>query len=139
PDAPSLLAAVGRCHPHGACAADPQLQPGVRDAQLVTTELGFGPWLVHTLIDPNLAFLFFWLGLILIFIELLHPGLSVPGVFGTVFLISAFVEFGFLPVQVAGVVLLLASALFFLLALKHPGIGLPTIGGTVCLVLGGLL
>jgi membrane-bound serine protease (ClpP class) len=44
-----------------------------------------------------------------------------------------------LPVQLAGVVLLLASAGFFLLELKHPGIGLPTLGGAITLVLGGLV
>jgi membrane-bound serine protease (ClpP class) len=53
-------------------------------------------------------------------------------------LVVAFVTFGLLPVQLIGVALLLASALFFLLELKHPGLGLPTIGGVVCLVLGGL-
>jgi membrane-bound serine protease (ClpP class) len=36
-------------------------------------------------------------------------------------------------------VLLVASAVLYLLELKHPGIGLPAVGGTICLVLGGLL
>jgi membrane-bound serine protease (ClpP class) len=53
-------------------------------------------------------------------------------------LVSAFVAFGFLPVQIGGVILLIASALFFLLELKHPGLGLPTVAGTLALILGGL-
>jgi len=44
-----------------------------------------------------------------------------------------------LPVNLAGVLALILSALFFLIELKHPGFGLPTIGGLVFLVLGGLL
>jgi membrane-bound serine protease (ClpP class) len=101
--------------------------------------MGFGGAFLHGLIDPNLAFLFFYLGLALLVIEILHPGVSVPGILGAVLLITAFVDFGFLPVQLAGVILLVLSAVFFLLELKHPGIGLPTVGGVITLVVGGLL
>jgi membrane-bound serine protease (ClpP class) len=101
--------------------------------------MGLGGAFLHGLIDPNLAFLFFYLGLALLVIEILHPGVSVPGILGAVLLITAFVDFGFLPVQLAGVVLLVLSAVFFLLELKHPGIGLPTVGGVITLIFGGLL
>lgn len=100
---------------------------------------GLGVRLLHGLIDPNLAFIFFYLGIILIIIEVLHPGVSVPGVLGTLLLVTSIVSFGILPVQLGGVVLLIASAVLYLLELKHPGLGLPAIGGTICLVLGGLL
>ncbi|HEX9123570.1 MAG TPA: nodulation protein NfeD [Actinomycetota bacterium] len=100
--------------------------------------MGLGASILHTLLSPDFAFLFFYLGLGLIVIELLHPGLSIPGILGVVSLVAAFVTFGVLPVQLVGIALLLASALFFLLELKHPGLGLPTVGGVVTLVLGGL-
>lgn len=108
-------------------------------ATTVEQSPGLGASLLHGLIDPNLAFIFFYLGIILIIIELLHPGVSVPGILGTLLLVAAFLSFGVLPVQLGGVVLLVASAVFYLLELKHPGIGLPAVGGTICLVLGGLL
>jgi membrane-bound serine protease (ClpP class) len=111
----------------------------VTNATVEPESMGFGASLLHGLFDPNLAFLFFYLGLALIVIELLHPGISVPGILGTALLIVAFVSFGFLPVQIAGVVCLIASAVCFLLELKHPGLGLPLAGGVVFLVLGGLL
>jgi membrane-bound serine protease (ClpP class) len=100
---------------------------------------GLGVNLLHSLIDPNLVFIFFYLGIILIVVELLHPGVSVPGILGTLLLITSIVSFGILPVQLGGVALLVASAVLYLLELKHPGIGLPAVGGTICLVLGGLL
>jgi membrane-bound serine protease (ClpP class) len=106
---------------------------------LEARKMGWGAALLHGLIDPNLAFLFFYLGLILIVIELLHPGISVPGLVGSLLLVSAFVSFGLLPVQLGGVVLLVVSAVFFLAELKHPGLGLPTIGGVTALIFGGLL
>ncbi len=108
-------------------------------AATVAQSPGLAASVLHGLINPNLAFIFFYLGIILIIIELLHPGVSVPGILGTLLLVAAFLSFGVLPVQLAGVVLLVASAVFYLLELKHPGIGLPAVGGTICLVLGGLL
>ncbi|MDP8956960.1 MAG: nodulation protein NfeD [Actinomycetota bacterium] len=109
------------------------------NASLERRELGAGAALLHGLITPDLAFLFFWVGLVLIVIEILHPGLSIPGVLGVLMLVGAFLSFGLLPVQLAGVVLLLASAGFFLLELNSPGIGLPTLGGAITLVVGGLV
>ncbi len=113
--------------------------PAVCGAPFETLHMGLGVGILHALIDPNLAFLFFFVGLVLIVIELLHPGISVPGIVGTLMLVSSFVSFGFLPVQLGGVILLVVSAVFFLLELKHPGFGLPTVGGVVTLVMGGLL
>ncbi|HZP91015.1 MAG TPA: nodulation protein NfeD [Actinomycetota bacterium] len=110
----------------------------VAGARVRTLSMGVGAAILHTLLSPDFAFIFFYLGLGLIVIELLHPGLSVPGILGAVSLVTAFVTFGLLPVQIIGVVLLLASALFFLLELKHPGLGLATVGGVACLILGGL-
>jgi membrane-bound serine protease (ClpP class) len=108
-------------------------------ATLQAQSPGLGVSVLHGLIDPNLAFIFFYLGIILIIIEVLHPGISVPGVLGTLLLVASIMSFGILPVQLGGIVLLVASAVLYLLELKHPGIGLPAVGGTICLVLGGLL
>jgi membrane-bound serine protease (ClpP class) len=109
------------------------------DAIVQTQDPGLGVALLHGLIDPNLAFVFFYLGLILIVIEVLHPGISVPGVLGTLLLVTSVVAFGILPVQLGGLVLLAASVVLFLVELKHPGVGLPLAGGIACLILGGLL
>ena len=109
------------------------------DATVQTQDPGLGVALLHGLIDPNLAFVFFYLGLILIVIEVLHPGISVPGVLGTLLLVTSVVAFGILPVQLGGLALLAASVVLFLVELKHPGIGLPLAGGIACLILGGLL
>jgi membrane-bound serine protease (ClpP class) len=141
PDVRSLFNEVGDCgnpQPSARSSAVTHQAPSVCGATLAKRNLGAGWSILHGLIDPNLAYLFFYLGLILIVIELLHPGLSIPAVFGTLMLVTAFVSFGFLPVQIGGIVLLMASALFYLLELKHPGLGLPTIGGTLALILGGL-
>ena len=72
-------------------------------------------------------------------IEVLHPGVSVPGILGALLLVISVVAFGILPVRVGGVALLAVSVVLFGVELKHPGVGLPLVGGLVCLVVGGLL
>lgn len=100
--------------------------------------MGFGASLLHSLITPDFAFIFFYAGLILIIVEFLHPGISIPGILGALFLIFSFVSIGMLPVRLSGVILLVLSALCFLVELKHPGLGLPLIGGLLFLIFGAL-
>ena len=107
-------------------------------ARLETKTMGLGAGILHSLLSPDLAFIFFYLGLGLIVLEFLHPGIGIAAVLGVLSLISAFVSFGMLPVQLIGVALLVASAVFFLLELKAPGIGAFTVTGVIALVLGGL-
>jgi membrane-bound serine protease (ClpP class) len=93
---------------------------------------------LHQLFDPNLAFLFFWLGLALIVLELLVPGHIFSGTVGTILLIIAIVSFGLLPVRLAGILLLIAAVALLLAELSAPGLGVWGIAGIVCLVLGGV-
>ena len=106
------------------------------DATLQARGLGLGAAILHGLLGPNLAFIFFYLGLGLLVAGILHHPVAL--ILGVIFLVMTFVSFDALPVQLIGIVLLLASAVFFLLELKHPGLGLPTVGGVTTLVLGGL-
>ena len=106
-------------------------------ATVVDRSMGAFVGVLHDLLDPNLAFIFFWLGIALIVLELLVPGHIFSGTVGTILLILAIVSFGLLPVQLIGVALLVASAAFMLVELKVPGFGVWGILGLVCLVLGG--
>lgn len=95
--------------------------------------LGF----LHGLLDPNIAFLFFWLGLALIVLELLIPGHVFSGTIGTIMLILSIVSFGLLPVRLIGVALLIFSVVAFVIELKAPGLGVWGAAGTISLLLGG--
>jgi membrane-bound serine protease (ClpP class) len=92
---------------------------------------------LHVLLDPTLAFIFFWLGLGLIVLELLVPGHIFSGTLGTAMLILAIVSFGALPVQLIGIVLLVAAAVLMVVELNASGFGASGIAGTICLLLGG--
>ncbi len=103
---------------------------------IVVDGLGGLQGFLHALLTPELAFVFFWLGLALLVTELFVPG-GIAGTIGGLMLVASIVALGMLPVQLFGVVLLIASIAFFVLELKHPGIGALAVGGVVCLVLGG--
>ena len=95
--------------------------------------------LLHDLFDPNLAFIFFWLGLILVVIEVIVPGHIFSGTVGTVLLLIALTSFGLLPVRLIGVLLLVASAILLIIEVKPPTHGALTGIGLACLIAGGLL
>ncbi len=109
------------------------------DARVADREPGTAAQLLQTLLSPNIAFLLFYLGLALIVVEMLTPGVTVPGVLGVLCLGLALTAFGMLPVQLLGVGLLAASVAFFLVEFQNPGLGFPAAAGVVTMVLGGLL
>ena len=94
--------------------------------------LGF----LHLLSDPNIAFLLFVLGALGLTTELISPNL-LTGVLGTLALILAFVGFGSLPLNLAGLILLGFGFVLFVLETQIVSQGLLTVGGLVCFVLGG--
>lgn len=112
--------------------------PDLTNLEIVERSMSPGAGFLHDLLDPNLAFIFFWVGLLLIVIELIVPGHIFAGTIGTVLMLIALASFGVLPVRLIGVVLLIASVVFFILEVKVPGLGIWSIAGLVCLVGGGL-
>jgi membrane-bound serine protease (ClpP class) len=107
-------------------------------ATIRARSMNAGVGFLHQLFDPNLAFIFFWLGLALIVLELIVPGHVFSGTVGTILLLLSIVSFGLLPVRLIGIALLVASVVFFVVELKVPGLGIWSAAGIVSLVLGGL-
>jgi membrane-bound serine protease (ClpP class) len=107
------------------------------DAALQPESMGGFVGFLHTLFDPSLAFIFFWLGLGLIVLELIVPGHVFSGTIGTILLAISLWSFGLLPVRLIGIVLLVASVICYVIELKAPGLGIWGILGTVFLLLGG--
>ena len=107
------------------------------DATVVDQSIGGFVGFLHGLLDPNLAYIFFWLGLALIVLELLVPGHIFSGTIGTIMLVLAFVSFGLLPVRLIGILLLVGAAVFLIIEASQPGLGIWGILGLVFLVLGG--
>lgn len=90
---------------------------------------------LHLLADPNIAFILFTLGFYGIFFELQNPNF-VTGILGAFALILAFIGFGSLPLNVAGLLLIGLAVILFVLEWTVTSGGLLTIGGLVAFALG---
>lgn len=95
--------------------------------------------LLYTITDPNIAFILLNLGMLGLFFELSNPGAVLPGIIGGICLLLAFFSLGMLPVNYAGVALILFAFLLFVAELFTPTHGALTIGGVISLVLGGFI
>ena len=89
--------------------------------------------------DPNIAYILLVLGGLGLYFELMNPGAILPGVVGGICLILAFFALSVLPVNVAGLALILLSLLFFIAEIKVVSHGLLATGGVIALVLGSLM
>jgi membrane-bound serine protease (ClpP class) len=94
---------------------------------------------LHTIADPNIAFILLSLATLGIFIEITNPGLIFPGVVGAICGILAFYSLGQLPVNWAGVLLIVLAFGLFVGEVLTSTFGLFTAGGVVALVLGALI
>jgi membrane-bound serine protease (ClpP class) len=108
-------------------------------APVRTAALGPAAGLLHDLVDPNVAFLLFLLGVAGIVYEIVHPGIGVGGVAGALSLIVALLMFQALPVQLGGLALIALGIGLFVLDLKLAGHAFLSVFGVIALVLGGLL
>lgn len=108
------------------------------NATVVEVQPGMARQILGFLADPNLAFIFLSLGTLAILYELANPGLGLGGVVGVTSIVLAMFALAVLPVNAAGVVLLVLAAAMFIAELFAPGIGVGAAGGTASLVLGGL-
>ena len=89
--------------------------------------------------DPNVIGLLLTFGALGLFVELLSPGLIVPGVVGGLAMIIGLVALGTLPFNWAGIVLLALAAILIFFEIQAPGLGFLGVGGVIAFVLGTLL
>lgn len=108
-------------------------------ASLVHQEMGLRYKILNFISDPSVAYMLMLLGFYGLFFELTNPGSIFPGVTGAIFLILAFYAFQTLPVNYAGVLLILLALVLFLLEVKVASYGLLTIGGIISMVIGSLM
>jgi membrane-bound serine protease (ClpP class) len=95
--------------------------------------------ILKVLSDPNIAYILMMIGLAGLYFELSHPGVILPGVIGSIALILAFYSFQTLPVNTAGVLLILLAVIFFIMEMKITSFGLLSVAGVVSLLLGSVM
>jgi len=95
--------------------------------------------ILNAISNPNVAYLLLMLGILGIFFEISQPGVILPGVVGTIAILLALFALQTLPVNYAGVLLILLAVVLFVLEIKVASFGMLTVGGIVSLALGSLL
>ena len=94
---------------------------------------------LYAISDPNIALLLLSLATLGILIEITNPGLIFPGVVGAICGLLAFYSLGQLPVNIAGILLIVLAFGLFIAEVFTTSFGLLTGGGIIALVLGALI
>lgn len=110
-----------------------------KDAKVVREEIGLRLKILGFISDPNVAYILMLLGFYGLFFELTSPGAIFPGVAGGICLILAFYAFQTLPVNYAGLLLIILAIILFILEVKIVSHGVLTIGGMIAMIIGSLM
>jgi membrane-bound serine protease (ClpP class) len=102
-------------------------------------EMGLREKVLDTLSNPNIAYILMMVGLLGLYFELSNPGAIFPGIIGGISLILAFFAFQTLPVNYAGILLIILALILFILEIKVTSFGMLTVGGVISLILGSLM
>jgi len=109
------------------------------DVKIIEIEMSFNQKILDMLSDPNIAYILFMIGFYGLLFELYNPGSIFPGVAGGIALILAFYSMHTLPVNYAGLALIIFAIILFILEIKIISHGLLTIGGVLSLTLGSFM
>lgn len=109
------------------------------DVKKVVFEETLRTKILKTISNPNIAYILMMIGLAGLYFELSHPGAIFPGVIGGIALILAFFALQTLPVNYAGILLIVLAIIFFIMEMKITSYGLLSVAGIVSLLLGSLM
>ncbi len=110
-----------------------------KGAEIRRIRMGLRERILSILANPNVAYILLVLGFYGLFFELSNPGAILPGVLGAISLILAFYSFQTLPVNYAGVLLIVLAMILFIAEIKIQSHGMLALGGGVSLLMGSLM
>ena len=110
-----------------------------KNAIVTREEIGIRHKILNLISNPNIAYMLMLLGFYGLFFELTNPGSIFPGVIGGICLILAFYAFQTLPVNYAGLLLIILAIILFILEVKIISHGVLTIGGLIAMIIGSLM
>ena len=134
PDVPALLEAID-----GHITAPKNLVLQTAGAPVKEVSMGWVQRFLHAIANPDIAYILMTIGVLGIIMELSTPGLGVSGIAGVISLILAFYSFQILPVNIAGIALIVLAMILFIAEIKVQSQGILGVGGAAALVAGGLL
>ncbi len=110
-----------------------------KGAEKVLVEMNWRDRILSIISNPNIAYILFMAGLLGLYFEFSNPGAIFPGVVGAISLILAFFSFQTLPVNYAGMLLIILAIVLFILDVKIASHGILSIGGIIAMFLGSVM
>jgi membrane-bound serine protease (ClpP class) len=106
--------------------------------QRAVFELSARQKFLSRIVEPDMFFLLLILGTLGLYAEFTHPGAVIPGVVGAICSVLALYAMHLLPVNIAGVLLILTAVTLFVLEAKFTSHGVLLLGGVVAMVFGAI-
>lgn len=91
------------------------------------------------IVQPDMLFILLIAGVLGLYVEFTHPGMIAPGVIGAICILLALYAMQILPVNFAGVLLILLALVLFILEAKFTSHGVLATGGVISMLLGALM
>jgi len=110
-----------------------------KDLQLEQIEPDWRSNLLAVITNPNIAFFLLLIGLYGIIFEFINPGALVPGVIGTICLLVALYALHVLPINYAGLALILVGLGFIVAEVFMPSFGILGVGGIIAFIIGAIM
>jgi membrane-bound serine protease (ClpP class) len=110
-----------------------------KDAMINRGEMNIREKILKIITDPTIAYLLLILGLAGLYFEFSTPGAVLPGVLGGISLILALYAFQQLPINYAGVLLILLAIIMFIAEIKVASHGVLTLGGMAAMIIGSMM
>jgi membrane-bound serine protease (ClpP class) len=130
---------IQKAHGKSVIINEQKISLNLRNCEIKEIKEDLKTKILKILTNPNLVYLLLMLGLAGLYFEFSHPGTIFPGVIGAICLILALVGLSILPVNYAGLALIILGGILFFLELQIASHGLLALGGSICLLLGSLM
>jgi len=110
-----------------------------KGSEVKTIRMNLRYRILNVVSDPNIAYILLILGIYGIFFELSNPGAILPGVLGGIFILMSLYALQTLPVNYAGLLLILFGIILFIAEIKITSYGMLAVGGVVSMTIGSLM
>jgi membrane-bound serine protease (ClpP class) len=110
----------------------------LKNASISSFQLSARQSFLARIVEPDVFFVLLMVGVLGLYTEFTHPGIVAPGVIGGICAVLALYAMHILPVNFAGVLLILLALSLFILEAKFTSHGVLAIGGIISMMLGAM-
>lgn len=118
---------------------DKKIALHTKGKKLIEIKMSFSEKFLHSLAEPNIAYIFLILGIYGLIYEFASPGIGLGAVLGGIFLIMAFFGLSNLSINLAGLLLILLGFVLLIAEIKAQTHGIFLLGGGISLILGSFM